>query len=185
MPERLPNLPKTRRVFFALWPDDETRELIWRNMRSLNISQGREVRKTNLHQTLHFIGAVDELMLHCLLEAASQVKTPCFDLTLDSYGYFPRSRVLWLGCSERVEGLDMLYRQLERRLLECGYRAETRPFSPHITLLRKARFSECLPKPDPVVWRVKDFVLAESLDDSAGVYYKIFDRWPLASAKAF
>jgi 2'-5' RNA ligase len=57
---------------------------------------------------------------------------------------------------------------------------DTRPFNPHVTLVRKA---ECAPLPDstPIIdWQVEDFVLVRSTLAPDGSRYETIGRWPLA-----
>src|SRR5690606_6154262 len=52
--------PRRKRIFFALWPDDETRDAISRaTSRVVSLSGGRATAKRNLHITVAFLGAVD------------------------------------------------------------------------------------------------------------------------------
>ena len=76
--------------------------------------------------------------------------------------FFRKPRVAWLGCSETPDALAALQQQLGARLQTCGYRPETRPYHPHVTMARKVESSD----PNhadfaPLSWRVDNFALVE------------------------
>ena len=48
--------PETRRLFFALWPDEATRERMAALLKALRGARGRAVKAEKLHVTLAFIG---------------------------------------------------------------------------------------------------------------------------------
>ena len=97
-----------------------------------------------MHLTLRFLGNVPEHQLGAVEEAIrdSARDIPPFALTLSHLGAFPstghRPRVVWVGLA--VDGgydvLQHVFRRLEDRLVLAGFPAETRPFSPHVTLAR-------------------------------------------------
>src|SRR5579883_616458 len=69
-PQSAPGAP-TRRLFFALWPDEAMREAMVQAIREpVRASGGRPVHAGNLHVTLAFLGAVPERRLTELAEAA-------------------------------------------------------------------------------------------------------------------
>jgi len=54
--------PATRRLFFALWPDEATREqLAHITRKAVRGSGGRPIPVENLHSTLVFLGSVPEI----------------------------------------------------------------------------------------------------------------------------
>ena len=58
-------------------------------------------------------------------------------LSAGPMGGFPsvqRPRVLWLGVAGDVEGLRQLQAAVEGIVQSCGFEAETRPYSPHLTI---------------------------------------------------
>lgn len=169
-----------RRLFFALWPDAVLQQRMHDLADAVLPGCGKPVSAANLHLTLVFLGGVRSELQHCVEVAASTLSARVFDLSLDISGYWPRPRVIWLGCHQPPEALQQLQSGLEAALSVCGYRAERRPFAPHVTLLRKVHVSPPQHEFPVFSWQVRDFVLAESLSSPAGVRYEVLRRWSLA-----
>jgi len=95
--------------------------------------------RENLHVTTKFIGEWPEHR-RAELEAVLAGLT-AFDpipISLRGLGFFPHERaprVFWVGV-EAGPGLADLARQTDAALARLGVPAETRPFSPHLTLAR-------------------------------------------------
>ena len=61
-----------------------------------------------------------------------------FSLEVGGVGAFPNARapkVVWAGIKESIE-LTKLQKSVDERLSSIGLEAETRPFTPHLTLCR-------------------------------------------------
>lgn len=175
---------KTLRLFFALWPDADTRAALDRTGKWLHRHwEGRRTRPETLHLTLVFLGTVDASRLDELRELAAQVRAEKFALNLDQAGCWRHNRVGWLGAGETPPALAILVADLESRLESSLFRFDKRAFVPHITLLRKARCAE-VPACRPVGWPVDRFVLVESQSTDSGVQYQIVGEWPLATPAA-
>lgn len=172
---------RSQRLFFALWPDAQTRARIARQARALARREGRPVAAENLHITLAFIGASDPQRRRCLEAQAAQVVVEPFSLELSQVGYYRRARVLWVGPQATPEPLLGLVERLNRALAPCGYRPEPRPFAAHVTLFRKARPAGEDPVFEPVPWSVRDFCLVESVSERDGVHYRVLSRFGKAS----
>jgi 2'-5' RNA ligase len=171
----------TLRLFFALWPDADTRAALDRSGKWLHRHwDGRRTRAETLHLTLVFLGAVDASRLDELREVAAQVRAEKFVLNLDQAGCWRHNRVGWLGAGATPPALATLVAELESRLQSSLFRFDKRAFVPHITLLRKARCAEA-PACRQVDWPVDRFVLVESRSTESGVQYQIVGEWPLAS----
>ncbi len=171
----------SRRLFFALWPDEELRSALDERIRQrLPRGMGRAVPRAHLHVTLVFLGQVPVSQLACVLAAPAQVAAEPFELTLDHIGYWPRPRVLWAGPRHTPAALFDLVGGLRRGLEPCAMALDPRPFQAHLTLLRK------VPRPppeaiaiEPVVWPVTRYSLMESLSEGYGVSYREVCSWPL------
>ena len=173
------------RLFFALWPDDETRRQLATLQQALQhrLSGLRWTPPRRLHLTLHFLGRVSPGQLARSRQLARELSGAPFSLELDRLGCFERARVLWIGPSRQPPALSMLQAVLGKGLAEVGYRPGFDRYRPHVTLARKLR---SLPRgltlsdvADPVFWPVDAFVLVESVDTPAGVDYRVLERYPL------
>lgn len=168
---------RPQRLFLALWPDERER----RHMAELAANAaGRQcVRDANLHMTLVFLGATDADRRGVYEQALTDLTVPSLALRLDRYGYWPRSRILWLGLSQTPPELYELVADLHRRLRGCGFRPERRAFQAHVTLARD--FAGPAPKalPDPPMdWRIDGVVLVESRLGATGSRYCVLRGWP-------
>jgi len=168
-----------RRLFFALWPSADVRKQIVACAKQLPVHKARAVANTNLHITLAFIGAVDKDKVDHYINAAASVKAKAFHLKLNQAGCFSRAKVLWLGCDQVEPALQDLVSSLNHALLDCGYVAEDRPYTPHVTLARKFHCKQ-LPEIDcEIDWNVDSFALVESLSVVGGVEYKVLESWSM------
>lgn len=98
----------------------------------------RWVPNENLHLTLRFIGDVDEGAAADLDAELSRTPFAPFKLTLEGMGVFGasrRPRALWAGVAPSPE-LDILQGRVEAAAQRAGQPAETRKFTPHVTLAR-------------------------------------------------
>lgn len=171
---------KIHRVFFALWPDDKTRQEIKTHIQPLfSHHPGRKVPQHNWHITLAFLGNVDETCFTCIQEQAAKVSGQSFELTLDAIGFWSKPRVVWLGCSNTPDELLHLFDTLNAKLRTCGYTPEYKTFNAHMTLLRKVtkrprRFEFPVTK-----WKVENFVLVESDLTNDGAIYRVAQQYSL------
>jgi 2'-5' RNA ligase len=94
-----------------------------------------------IHLTLKFLGNIDAGIagrITTALEEACRGMHP-FTLGLSGLGVFPNPRrvqVVWIGLSGEVERLGQLQKRIDSSLAPLGFKAETRPFTPHLTLAR-------------------------------------------------
>ena len=108
-------------------------------LKGLNL-QGRFAKTRSMHQTLHFLGNIEEEQIPGIaeiLEQAGKGVTP-FDLEVGRLGVFPHlthPRVVWIGV-EPVDGLMKLQSKIQQGLEPLGFPKENRDFHPHLTLLR-------------------------------------------------
>jgi 2'-5' RNA ligase len=140
---------------------------------------GRRVCPANLHITLVFLGATTAERLACYEAALEDLAVPMLSLTLDRFGYWPRSRILWLGTNQTPDMLMTLLDDLKRRLKACGFTPEQRSFHAHITLARKFPDVVSLPRvKEPLNWQVNCVTFMESINQDKGVHYQVLQRWP-------
>jgi 2'-5' RNA ligase len=169
----------TRRLFFALWPDEGTRAAIAALARERIRRQARPVAADNLHITLAFPGSVTARVQACLEEAAGRLTGVAFELSIDRLGYWPGPRIIWAAPSQTPPGLWSLAAALREVLAACGLEPENRPYQAHITLARKANRALTVTRIAPLPWSVSQFCLVESVSEPAGVSYRILRAWPL------
>ena len=170
-----------RRIFFALWPDEATREGLRRIVAAAAIERpARRVPSHNLHLTLHFVGNVASVRMAAMAEAARDLRAGAFELRIDHAGHFGKPRVGWLGVERCPAALARLHADLGEALSACGYRAEKRPFLPHVTFARK--LAAPLPRFDfePLTWWVNRFALIESRALENGVQYALAETYSLS-----
>lgn len=180
---------KKHRTFFALWPDDETRAQLDVQAERLAAELGsgvRRMRTENLHITLVFLGDVNAAQTAKARQLASEIESESFMLRMEAYGYFQRPKVLFSEAKVVPEAAGNLQQRLYQSLESAGYKLDTRPWHPHMTLFRKVTAeqaeqalasTEC-PAYD---WPVQSFSLLQSIQSAAGVRYQEVDRWYLSS----
>jgi 2'-5' RNA ligase len=169
--------PQSRRVFFALWPDDDTRKRLVRATRdAVRRSGGRAMPKERLHATVAFLGNLAAAGLE-VARGVPPIKVGSFDWTLDMIGTFDHARTLWIGSRSTPRPLADLERQLWDALEERGFVREPRIYRPHVTLARRAR--SVADDVDGVPWHVAELALVESLPAGRNVHYEVLQTWPL------
>ena len=173
---------RTRRLFFALWPDEGTRaRIVGRTADYVRSAGGRPTARENLHVTVAFLGRIAESGLEGVSEAAGRVTGQPFELALARVDHWKRSRILSLRPIETPAVLVALVADLWQALSACAFERETRPFRAHITLARDARAPRGLaPEIEPLVWRVHELSLIESVTAPEGARYERLRSWPLA-----
>ena len=174
------NSIKTHRLFFALWPSDLVRRSITEVLSCLPTKiDGRAVPTQNLHVTLHFVGHVTESTKDCMHAAARSVDAEAFQFDMDTLGHFPKAKIFWMGAQSSPLQLTQLHKKLGAAIEGCGFDADTRPFSPHVTLMRKSVHPAMKYEDFSIPWTVDEFVLVESVQDEAGVNYRVLERYSL------
>jgi len=103
--------------------------------------KGGWTRPENIHLTIKFLGNIPVSDVRKLSRAAAQaVKSLApFKLTAELCGAFPTHgplRVLWIGITDSSAYLAGLYERLDEECAAVGFPRETRPFHPHLTLVR-------------------------------------------------
>jgi 2'-5' RNA ligase len=176
--------PKAVRLFFALWPDQAVRRQIVSNLehQDIDFKHCRLVSSNNLHMTLHFIGNTSLDEMACLERQASAVCAEPFNLMIDYSGYFKKPKVIWFACQQVPQALYDLHRALGQQISQCAFEPEQRPYSPHITVVRKINTELPAVPLKPIPWKVDRFVLIESISIPGGVRYQIVKSYPLSGA---
>jgi 2'-5' RNA ligase len=173
-----PSRTKKKRLFFALWPDDEVRAQITVDAeRTIEGAGTQAVAPINFHITLAFLGSVSASSLPDIVAAVRNVRfLPC-EITLDHTGYWPRSRVAWLAPSNHPLVLGALVDDLWNKLAGLGFHMEARQYRPHVSLCRDVSGGLAMRLKTPVIWPVSSFVLAESNPSAEGPVYTVLEHF--------
>ena len=169
-----------KRLFFALWPDDEVRARLVEQVQLIHINTGRHVPPENFHITLVFLGNVEEQTIPELTDGAQALSISGFSLQINQAGWWKRAKVAWLAPTYTPEPLLELVRQLNHQAKLAGSPVDERDYSPHLTIARK------LTRPlkpctfEPVHWDVREFCLVESVTHEKGARYRVMRSWALA-----
>jgi 2'-5' RNA ligase len=129
------------RLFVALDLPDAVRRALAELIANLKPkSRGaRWVQPENLHITLKFIGHVGNEKLSPIQAALPSIHTAQpIELHFRGMGFFTnerRPRAFWCGVAASPN-LAELAADIDRALVPLGIEAETRPFTPHLTLAR-------------------------------------------------
>lgn len=100
----------------------------------------RWVENQSLHLTLKFLGETPEDRIPGIEGRLERIEAGPFSVDLCGVGFFPNDRaprVFWAGV--RSDGLVALAKVVDGCMMECGFSAESREFSPHLTLARSRR----------------------------------------------
>lgn len=130
------------RLFVALDIDDAIRDRIARFVEGVRgfAPDARWVRPESLHVTLKFIGEKPSEALEAIRTALRDVDIPEFTLSFRSYGFFPTPsapRIFWIGV-QSGDDLPRLAASVDQVTTRFGIPKEDHPFSPHLTLARRA-----------------------------------------------
>lgn len=162
----------TRRVFFALWPDEAARQRLAALADAMHgACAGRVMQPRNLHMTLVFVGNATDGDIRCMTAAARDVHMPPFQVRIDRCQYWRHNRILWAGGDAPSE-LLRLSQDLRAALDGAGIHFDHKAFVPHMTLLRNARAPQSLPVIEPIEWTAREFVLLASRRDAEGPVYR-------------
>lgn len=100
----------------------------------------RWVHQEDYHITLAFLGnATDEMLKTSIDNVEKELKHTDFTLKINQLGVFGKRespRIFWAGV-EKEQALNDVRKSVFQACLNAGFKLETRPFSPHITLARK------------------------------------------------
>lgn len=161
---------KPLRLFYALWPDDATRDaLLALQMRQ----RGRRTRPGNLHATLAFLGEQPVTHLSFLEEILARLPNKAITLQIDRIGYFKKKHIVWAGSHAVPDTLINLQQSLADMLDEHGVDFDRRnDFTPHITLARDAEPPSDQPF-EPFTWEMKQVALVQSIQEGGRLDYEV------------
>lgn len=164
------------RVFFALWPDFETKTRLAGVAAKLPMAApSRLVPADNYHLTLAFVGEVPNSRLPALLAIGAMQRARRFTVSFNLTEYWANSRIVVAAAQKTQPELQKLREQLHQDLAlpaQPGPRA-------HVTLARKVVQAPVLQAMAPVAWGANSFGLYRSETGGAQSAYTVVDTWPL------
>lgn len=160
----------TRRLFFALWPNDAVRDALRQWQKRCLPENARPTHHDDLHMTVHFLGQVESGRMAELEVLGANTVGRTFDLRLHRLGHFARPRVLWAGVKGIPDALLELHEDLGEGLRDLGFALDTRPFKPHVTLARKVREKQDIVDLKEINWHVTRWALVESRSGRVPLY---------------
>jgi len=165
-----------KRLFFALWPDDNSRQQIAQINQQITFPDIRKLIPDNLHITLVFLGNVDDAIATAVQQRAGDIIAPPISLQFDELDYWVKPKIVCLTCQRQPKAVYQLVNALTAMLAEYPVRVEQRPYRAHITLARKAKQRPEL-NFSPVVINADSFALVESISTEKGMRYQVRERW--------
>jgi len=180
------------RLFVALDLPDPVRHAITELIAKLQPKSrtARWIRPENLHVTLKFIGHVGNEKLDPIQNALSSIHSAQpVEIHFRGMGFFPnehRPRAFWCGIAAS-SNLAELAANIDRALAPLGVEAETRPFTPHLTLARfksdegireMVKAATDIKSTDFGAATMTNFHLYESLLKSTGAQYNRLASFP-------
>lgn len=196
------SMPNLIRAFIAIELPPEVIHALAATIKSLQpkvpATALRWTALKNLHLTLRFLGESSPQALQQVSQQAGLLASAAGPFELDSggLGVFPnlrQPRIVWAGLTLPA-ALIQLQNDLEIKTQRCGYAAERKPFTPHLTLARVrdgASHSELsqlsqtiqayVPQP-PVHFTVSQLTLFRSDLKPEGPVYTRLAVFPFAAA---
>jgi len=165
------------RIFFALWPDKETRSSLSTITQLFKDEKFRLVKKSNLHITLEFLGEVSESNQQQLIDQANLIKAEPFEIELTRIGWWRKPGVLWIGTHHIPEQLIHLVGSIKKIVERQDLETEKRSYEPHVTIARKVKQIQLPKQSFNIRWPVNSIVLVESKSTDMGVVYQIVQKW--------
>src|SRR5271170_3648945 len=163
------------RLFFALWPDADTKNQLAGVAAKLGLpSRSRAVPAPNYHLTLAFVGEVEDTQLASLLAIGGAQRAPRCTITLDATEFWAASQVVVAAAQKIPPELLRLWEDLHTDLALVP-----KPPRPHVTLARKVAQAPVLQAMSPIDWRTSSFGLYRSETGGVESAYTVVDTWPL------
>ena len=171
------------RLFLAIWPDGAAAAALAGLAQGLaEQAGGRAVPAHKIHLTLAFLGELADGRLAEVATAAAGMRWRPFDLMFDTLGWFRGARVGWIGCSEVAPELARLQSALAESLRDRGFALDERPYTPHITLVRKIGRPVPRAGTAPIRWRAGELALVRS--ESGTGRYTTIEAWKARADKS-
>jgi 2'-5' RNA ligase len=167
------------RLFFALWPDPLLAQALADHALAMGKhAGGKAVPAQKIHMTLFFLGEVSDAQRE-RMGSVPDLQCGPLQLDIDWTGCWPKNGIAWAAPSHSPPALERLVRRLGDWLRSESMQMESRPFTPHITLLRRASCGVFPALGQTLHWAVRDFVLVRSRLGPPASQYEIIERYPL------
>ncbi len=151
----------------------------WQNHSALNWTAAQ-----NHHLTLHFFGAIDLKKLDNFRENLPTYLKECqkFIVFSNQVSNFPKARANLLAAYVELSlPLAQLYQLIQKAVMKYQLPTETRPYFPHVTLLRSKRKGLLDMQPilvrDPIL--IHELILFQTQSKRGGNVYLPLERWLL------
>jgi RNA 2',3'-cyclic 3'-phosphodiesterase len=186
------------KVFFALWPTAAERDSLAAWQKPLQkLCGGRAMRAETLHVTLVFVGEIEQSRLEALRFSAQEISETCFELCFDEVRYWAHNHIVYAAPAAVPQQLERLVGALKQSLALHRFNFEQSAYSPHVTLIRNARWPDApkagnpqpasgrgepiplLPHLQPVRWQSRDFALVQSIMQDGLASYRVLAKFPL------
>ncbi len=162
----------SKRIFFALWPDNRQRDRLRDVINSVaKTVEGKPVDRRNWHITLAFIGDFPESQIATLQARAAQIEIEPFRLGFDRLDFWPRPKVACLIAPTIPVELQALVTSLNEMLLEFGVTTKDRTYRPHITVVQNARSFTTERLSQRAISEWSSMELVESVSGPGGITY--------------
>ena len=163
----------TRRIFFALWPDDRQRDRLRDVINSVaRTVEGRVIDRRNWHVTLAWIGDFPERQIPDLQARAARIQVEPFRLSFDRLEFWARPKVACIVGATVPAELQALVADLHIVMQDFGVMPNDRTYRPHITVARNARSFTTERLTQRVATEWSSFELVESLSGPGEVRYR-------------
>jgi 2'-5' RNA ligase len=130
--------PTAARYFIAAALPDEAKDRL-AELQPPVVPGMRLIGRDEFHLTLHFLGELSPGAARAAGEALATFRTDELAIAIEGVGRFPPEgpvQVLWAGVKTNGP-LPALHKSIAAALKgTIGYRSESRPYSPHVTLAR-------------------------------------------------
>ena len=168
----------TKRLFLGIALDKQQTQQITELQHNFD-STVRLVPATNLHLTLRFLGLIDADTEQQLEELISLMDKPKFSLILDKLAHWTKPKILCLTGQSKDPALSTLARNCSALASQLNLYEDKNPFTPHITLARKAKDMPTSAAIKPLVLTPTTLHLFHSQSTIKGVKYQILRSWSL------
>lgn len=168
------------RLFFAAFPDAESRQHMAATARTLELKGAPAyLPPEKYHVTLIFIGGVSDSVAQAVREIGEAQRIECVSLRFDRWEYWSGARAVIASSPDRPEPLLQLRASLATGLTRRGVAFDDKPLRPHITVARKLAQAPVLPELSEFSCRFRAFSLVSSVTAPSGSVYTVVDSWPL------